>query len=324
MRAVGRAVRGLVSGMAAWRGSPSARAADGPVSMDPVVVTATRIEEKVSEQASSVSVVERDDDRAEIPRPGGGRPPGASGRERPALRQPGQPGEHQDPRGLGDRHPRADRRVPGEQPDPRRVRHQLPAGGALRAGGGRPGGPERAVRLQRHVRGGELPSAVAGGRARGSGRASPRGAFRRFQWNGFAEGGGKDGSFHMGGTGFSSEGIHENDDTTLASFLGGGDVRVGDRSRFHFLVMATDSMKEVPIDFGTPRDDDHRWERQGFLAGGRWETRFSPVLSITASGERLRREFPRKGCRRSRRAVPVRLRGRDEDPEDRRWGSRRA
>ncbi|MBP2687692.1 MAG: TonB-dependent receptor for transport vitamin, partial [Deltaproteobacteria bacterium] len=84
--------------------------------------------------------------------------------------------------------------------------------------------------------------------------------------------------------GFSSEGIHENDDASLASFLGGGDIKVGDRSRFHFLVMATDSVKEIPIDFGTPRDDDHRWKRQGFLAGGRWETRFSPALSITASG----------------------------------------
>ncbi|HEX2720046.1 MAG TPA: TonB-dependent receptor plug domain-containing protein, partial [Candidatus Deferrimicrobium sp.] len=35
--------------------------AQGPVKTEPVVVTATRIEEKVSEQASSVSVVTRED-----------------------------------------------------------------------------------------------------------------------------------------------------------------------------------------------------------------------------------------------------------------------
>ncbi|MHB8940618.1 MAG: hypothetical protein ACYC7K_04330, partial [Desulfobacteria bacterium] len=35
--------------------------AQEPVRTDPVVVTATRIEEKVSEQASSVSVVTRDE-----------------------------------------------------------------------------------------------------------------------------------------------------------------------------------------------------------------------------------------------------------------------
>jgi len=52
----------------------------------------------------------------------------------------------------------------------------------------------------------------------------------------------------------------------------------------HVLMMSTDSDKGVPVDFGTPMDVNHRVVRRGFLAGGRWETRFSPSFSLTGSG----------------------------------------
>jgi len=48
--------------------------------------------------------------------------------------------------------------------------------------------------------------------------------------------------------------------------------------------MSTDSDKGIPIDFGTPRDVNHRSNRRGVLGGGRWETRFSQNLSVTAWG----------------------------------------
>ncbi|HSE14965.1 MAG TPA: hypothetical protein VLB08_05165, partial [Candidatus Deferrimicrobium sp.] len=57
-----RFMRGLVMAAAAsWLAVSVAAMAQEPVRTEPVVVTATRIEEKVSEQASSVSVVTREE-----------------------------------------------------------------------------------------------------------------------------------------------------------------------------------------------------------------------------------------------------------------------
>ena len=56
--AMGRMVALVV---ASWLAGSVGAMAQEPVRTEPVVVTATRIEEKVSEQASSVSVVTRED-----------------------------------------------------------------------------------------------------------------------------------------------------------------------------------------------------------------------------------------------------------------------
>lgn len=262
---------------------PRAWAADAPVSMDPVVVTATRIEEKVSEQASSVSVVERDTIELKSPALAGDVLQGLPG---VSDQRSGSPGSRENIKIRGGSATGTLVLIDGFPVNSPTLGEfdvsSLPAARFERVEVVR--GAQSALYGSNAMSGvvNFLPPSPADGAHFGSDFSA--GSFSTLQWNGFAEGGGESGSFHMGGTGFTSEGIHENDGTTLTSFLGGGDIRVGERSRFHFLVMATDSIKEVPIDYGTPRDDDHRWERQGFLAGGRWETRFSPVFSITASG----------------------------------------
>jgi hypothetical protein len=75
-----------------------------------------------------------------------------------------------------------------------------------------------------------------------------------------------------------------NDKTSIVSFLGSGEVAVGGRSRLHTLLFSTDSEKEVPIDFGTPRDINHQLNRRSFMAGARWETDVTKALTVTASG----------------------------------------
>ncbi len=279
MRAAGLAVAAFLA--ATW--VPCVSAADGPVSIDPVVVTATRMEEKVSGQASSVSVVEKNTIVLKSPALAGDLLKGLPGVD---DQRSGAPGNRENIKIRGGAATGTLVQIDGFPVNSPTLGEfdvsSLPAARFERVEVVR--GAQSALYGSNAMSGvvNFLPPSPAKGARFGSGFSA--GSFSTVQWHGFAEGGGESGSFHMGGTGFSSEGIHENDGTTLASFLGGGDIKVGDRSRFHFLVMATDSAKEIPIDFGTPRDDDHRWERRGFLAGGRWETRFSPVLSITASG----------------------------------------
>lgn len=283
MKATVRAAGFLVSVLWVLAWVPCAGAADGKVSMDPVVVTATRIEEKVSEQASSVSVVERDAIELAAPALAGDVLRGIPG---VSDQRSGAPGNRENIKIRGGSATGTLVLIDGFPVNSPSLGEfdisSLPAARFDRVEVVR--GAQSALYGSNAMSGvvNFLPPAPAEGARFGS--AFSAGSFGTVQWSGFAEGGGKAGSFHAGGTGFRSDGIHENDGTILSSFLGGGDVRAGDRSRFRFLLMATDSSKEVPIDYGTERDDDHKWERRGFLAGGRWETRFSPALSVTASG----------------------------------------
>lgn len=262
---------------------PSARAADGPVNMEPVVVTATRIEEKVSGQASSVSVVGRDTIELKSPGLAGDVLQGLPG---VSDQRSGGPGNRENIKIRGGSATGTLVLIDGFPVNSPTLGafdvSSLPAARFGRVEIVR--GAQSALYGSNAMSGvvNFLPPSPGEGARFGSGFSA--GSFSTVQWNGFAEGGGESGSFHMGGTGFRSEGIRENDGTNLVSFLGGGDFRVGDRSRLHALVMATDSVKEIPVDFGTPGDSDHTSERRGFLAGGRWETRFSPGFSITASG----------------------------------------
>ena len=283
MRRRGRGIRltFLVAAVAA--AAPPPVAAEDALQTDPVVVTSTRIEEKVSGQASSVSVVTRDEIDLKVPGLVGDVLQGLPG---VTTQRSGSPGNRENIK----------------------IRGGMAAGTLVMIDGFPVNSPTLGqydistlpiTRFDRVevVRGAQsalygsnamsgvvnfLPPRPEAGLRAGAGIAG--GSFSTLQWNAFAEGGGKPGDFYFGGGGLKTRGILPNDDADIVSFLGGGDLRVGDRSDLHALVMSTESDKGIPIDFGTPRDVNHRANRRGFLAGGRWETRFSQSLSVTAWG----------------------------------------
>ncbi len=120
------------------------------------------------------------------------------------------------------------------------------------------------------------------------------GSFSTLQWNGSARGAGKGINAYFGASGMESDGILPHDDTSLVSLLGTGEARVGNRNRLHAIFLYTQGRKEVPIDFGTPGDENHDLKRRGFLAGGRWETTVSKKLSFLASGSLFQESFHEK------------------------------
>ncbi|HWS14583.1 MAG TPA: TonB-dependent receptor, partial [Candidatus Methylomirabilis sp.] len=85
------------------------------------------------------------------------------------------------------------------------------------------------------------------------------------------------------GSGYRSDGALPNDGAELVSFLGTGELKVGDRHRVHLLLLSTDANKQIPIDYGSRRDSNHLETRRGFLAGARWEAKLSDALAVSAS-----------------------------------------
>jgi vitamin B12 transporter len=126
-----------------------------------------------------------------------------------------------------------------------------------------------------------IPRKGEEGRRYGAGFAA--GSFFTLKGNGFAEGGWPKGSVRLGFSGFQSDGILANDDGSLTSFLGTGEAGIGSRNRVRVIAYSTDSQKGVPIDFGG-RDVDHRFDREDLLLGARWETELSKALAIEVSG----------------------------------------
>ncbi len=283
MTPVARTVRWLVVGVLAAAWIPGGAAAGDAVRTEPVVVTATRIEEKVSEQASSVTVVDKAQIEEKVPELAGDVLQGIPGVD---VQRSGSPGGRENIKirggsatgtlvlidGFPVNSPTLGQFDIGSLPVSRFDRVEVVRGAqsALYGSNAMSG----VVNF--------LPPLPEAGLRYGAGIFG--GSYSTLQGNGFVEGGRKGASYHLGGTGFTTQGILPNDDASIVSALGGGDVPVGDRSRLHLLMMSTDAEKGVPVDFGTPRDGNHRSVRRGFLAGGRWETRFSPAFSVTASG----------------------------------------
>jgi len=268
-----------------WGALPSAAA--GPVRTEPVEVTATRIEEKVAEQASPVSVVTREEIDLNGPGLVGDSLQGLPGVD---VQRKGSPGSLENIKirgGLASHTLVLIDGFPVNSPaiDGAFDVGMLPVGRFDRIEVVR--GPQSALYGSNAMSGvvNFLPPRPEGPARYGAGVAG--GSFSTFQWNGFAAGGAGGGGYHLGGGGMSSDGIHPNDDTSIISFLGGGDVPVGERNRLHALVLYTDGEKGIPIDFGSPQDINHRSTRRDLLVGGRWETKITPAFAITASGSRF-------------------------------------
>jgi len=256
--------------------------AQEPVRTEPVIVTATRIEEKVSEQASSVSVVTRE----EIEQKGAGfvgdvlqglpgvdtqRAGSAGNRENIKIRG----GKSTQTLVLIDGFPV---NSPGTSEfDISSLTSDLFEQVELVRG------PQSAL-YGSYASGGVvnfIPRKWTGGPRYGAGISG--GSFGTVAGGGFASAGGAWGNFHLAGNGYRSDGTLPNDGTELVSLLGSGDLKIGERQRIHLLLLSTDANKRIPIDFGSRRDTNHLETRRGFLLGARWEAKFSDAVMVSAS-----------------------------------------
>lgn len=256
--------------------------AQEPVRTEPVIVTATRIEEKVSEQASSVSVVTRE----EIDLKGAGFVgdvlqglPGVD------TQRAGSAGNRENIKIRGGKSTQTLVMIDGFPVNsPGTSQFDI---GALTTDLFEQvevvRGPQSAL-YGSYASGGVvnfIPRKGTGGTRYGVGLSG--GSFDTVAGNGFASAGGNRGSFHLAGSGYRSDGALPNDGTELVSILGTGDLKVGDGQRVHLLLLSTDANKQIPIDFGSRRDSNHLETRRGFLAGARWEAKLSDALAVSAS-----------------------------------------
>lgn len=287
VRAIARCLAALLAAAVAG-GAAAAFAQDNVakpegVRVEPIVVTATRIPQKVSEQGSDISVVTREEIEIKTPALAGDVLQGIPGVD---VQRSGSPGNLENIKirgGLGTHTLVLIDGFPVNSPtlgefdigalpvdDFERVEVVRGAQGALYGSNAIAG----VVNF--------IPREGREGRRYGVGLAG--GSFSSLKWNGFAEGGGKAGGFHAGAGGWESDGILPNDKTSLVSFLGSGTALVGERNSIHAILFSTDERKEVPIDFGSLRDPNHVNTRRGLLTGLRWRSEISRTVAVVASG----------------------------------------
>jgi vitamin B12 transporter len=274
------ALAGIAAVAAAW---PGVALGEDALRLDPIVVTATRIERKVSEVAASVSVVTREEIEERMPAVVGDALQGVPGI---VVQRSGSPGGLENVKIRGGLGPHTLILIDGFPVN-------SPTLGSFDIGTL----PADAFERIEVVRGAQ--SALYGSNAIGGvvnfiprkgedgmryGIAAAAGSFDTVHGSGFVQGGGRPGRFHIGAMGFTSDGILPNDDTSLVSFLGTGEAAVGRRSRLHAVALYTDIEKGIPVDFGTPRDENHELDRRGVLGGLRWETDISEAVTVMASG----------------------------------------
>lgn len=278
--------KGMAAALAvamAWGLRPGSLSAEEPARMEPIVVTATRIEQKVSEQASSVSVVEEDEIRLKQPAIAGDILQGIPGVD---VQRSGSPGNRENIKIRG-----------GSGAHTLVLIDGFPVNSPTLGSFDISSLPVQRFERVEIVRGAQsalygsnamggvvnfLPPGPSAGREAGIGLSG--GTFSTLSWNGFARAGSGGRSLDVGVAGLESGGDFPNDDASIASFLAVGDLPAGERNRLHAILLSTHSRKGIPIDFGTPRDADHRLTRRGFLAGARWETRVNDRFAVTASG----------------------------------------
>jgi vitamin B12 transporter len=272
---------------------PCAPRAEEAIRLPPIVVTATRIEEKVSEQASSVSVVTREEIEEKSSVLAGDALQGIPGVD---VQRSGSPGNRENIKirgGLGTHTLVLIDGFPVNSPTLGQFDiSSLPVDGFERIEVVR--GTQSALYGSSAMTGvvNFIPRKGKEGRQYGAGASG--GSYNTLTWKGSAQGAEERGNLHLGASGFESDGILDNDGTSLASFLGSGEIKTGGWGRLHALVLSTWEGKEVPVDFGTPRDGNHELTRRGFLAGARWEILASEAVAVTASGSVFEEYFHEK------------------------------
>ncbi len=261
--------------------------------LEPIEVTATRVERKVSEQASAVSVVTREEIERKNPLVAGDVLQGIPGVD---VQRSGSVGNLENIKIRGGLGTHTLVLIDGFAVNSPTLGQfdisSLPVDGFERIEVVR--GAQSALYGSNAIGGvvNFIPRKAEEGREYGAGASG--GSYNTLAWNGFAQGAEERGNFFLGANGFESDGIVENDDTSLVSLLGSGEVETGGWGRIHALLLSTDQKKEVPVDFGTPRDQNHELTRRGLLAGARWEMFASETITVTASGSVFHESFHEK------------------------------
>ncbi|MDD5761292.1 MAG: TonB-dependent receptor [bacterium] len=270
--------------VASWLAGSVSAMAQEPVRTEPVVVTATRIEEKVSEQASSVSVVTREEIELRHPAVAAEAMQGIPGA---VVQQTGSPGNLANIRIRG-----------GDSNGTLVMIDGFPLNGPSNGQFDISSLPLVGFDRIEVVRGAQ--SALYGSNAM-SGvvnfipKKAPEGArtevglaggsFNTLDLNGQTQWGNRLGGFTLGAGRFLSDGNLPNDHTDIASFLGTGEYRIGEKNKVHAILLSTGESKEIPV---TDRgfDPNASKKRRDLLAGVRWEIDVTKsfALSFSAAG----------------------------------------
>lgn len=280
-----RGARCMVALIAAFflPGSVDAMAQE-PVRTEPVVVTATRIEEKVSEQASSVSVVTREEIDLKHPSVAAEALQGIPG---VVVQQSGSPGNLANIRIRG-----------GDSNGTLVMIDGFPLNGPSNGQFDISSLPLEGFDRVEIVRGAQsalygsnamsgvvnfIPKKASEGARTGVSLAG--GSFNTLDLKGHSQWGNRLGGLTLGVGRFLSDGNLPNDHTDIGSFLGTGDYRVGEKNRVHVILLSTDERKGIPV---TDRgfDPNAQKKRRDLLAGVRWETDVTKsfTLSMSAAG----------------------------------------
>jgi len=279
---------------ASWIAGSAPAMAQEPVRTEPVVVTATRIEEKVSGQASSVSVVTPEEIELKHPAVAAEALQGIPG---VVVQQSGSPGNLANIRIRG-----------GDSNGTLVMIDGFPLNGPSNGQFDISSLPLAGFDRIEVVRGAQsalygsnamsgvvnfIPKKASEGARTGVGLAG--GSFNTLDWKGHGQWGSRRGGITLGAGGFLSDGNLANDHTDIVSFLGTGDYRFGGKNRVHAILLSTDESKEIPV---TDRGFDPNAEkkRRDLLAGVRWEIDVTKsfVLSMSAAGfnESLHISYP--------------------------------
>ncbi len=278
----GLAAAAALAGLAGGSGAQEPGTDNQARRVEPIVVTATRMEEKVSEQASDVSVVTRDVIDVQNPALAGD-----VLRDLPGVvvQRNGSPGNLENIRIRGALSSHTLMMIDGFPVN-------SPTLGSFDVGS-LPGDGFERVEVVRGAQSALYGSSAIGGvvnfiprtgeEGKGLGAGLSGGSFNSLKWTGTVHGGTKEKNAFLGATGWRSDGILENDDVDLLSFLGSAEVPAGVFGHLHGLLLTTQEDKGIPIDFNTPRDQNHRRKRRGFMTGARWEKDVSKSFGVTAS-----------------------------------------